>query len=56
MSFDLILSISEEQFKKITGALNNKFIAARKKFMNKNGDHLSLLNIYEKFIHCLLWL
>lgn len=41
--------VSEDQFNKQVAALNKKFDESRKKFIDKDGDHLSLLNIYEKF-------
>lgn len=41
--------ISETEYNKMLGSLNNKFNNARSKFSHKTGDHLSLLNIYAKF-------
>ena len=40
---------NDPNFQKQLAALNKKFDEARKKFADKEGDHLSLLNIYEKF-------
>lgn len=41
--------MSEEQYKKMINSLEEKLNNKKKKFANKYGDHLSLLNIYDKF-------
>lgn len=41
--------VGEVEYNKMLNALNKKFNESRSKFANINGDHLSLLNIYEKF-------
>ena len=41
--------MDERKFYEMVNTLNKKFDQSRIKFADKNGDHLSLLNIYEKF-------
>jgi pre-mRNA-splicing factor ATP-dependent RNA helicase DHX15/PRP43 len=41
--------VHDNEYNKMVESLNNKFNNARSKFAHKNGDHISLLNIYDKF-------